>query len=587
MPIDPAGAAAYGTAVNVPAAAQTGALAGLEIGQKQATINALQGVDLNSPSTVDTAIQGLIRAGSSDQANALMNLNISRSVNSAVLPAVIARLNPGSSADPNAPPASAGAATPATTPAPDVDTAMAQSQAMMGQAVQAVQQLQATPLDQRPAVAAQIKQAFLAKGVPEAAIDETMDDLSDAGLAKVGGYLQAHMAHVAGTMAPGNTTAPTVAPPPQGAPTAAPAPVPGQSVEASAQTAPDHPTGYAWADSLLHDPVLNDPLVQGVLKRSGIDISGQLDRAERMAMPGITAAATAAQAGPTELAKQIADIEVAPATIAIAAKQAGAVASAQEAAKAPYDFETVNGPNGQPVYVRKDFAVQYAGEHGGVLGQGITPAEQSFQTAQAGQAADMLKPDPVALQSAQNTQANAERALSIISNLRLDPTTPIKGQIAQALRGAGLPEADQYANDVAGFKALANQTLASATHDVFPSRTTNTDLKLMHDVIPNLTTPNDAAATAMGMIGAQGLRRQQIEEFKANYSGPHNSPDDIYKAWQAGPGGQSIFQSPEWGKVLIGGRPAFNPDTDVKTVNGKQIGAWGLGTGHPVYFLVH
>jgi hypothetical protein len=90
------------------------------------------------------------------------------------------------------------------------------------------------------------------------------------------------------------------------------------------------------------------------------------------------------------------------------------------------------------------------------------------------------------------------------------------------------------------------------------------------------------------MQAAQAYRTQQQEDFKANYSGDKSDPSAISRSWLSGPGGQSIFQSPIWSGVTIGGKPAFNPQTDIYTdKSGKKWGAWGTGSGHPVYFAIH
>lgn len=544
--------------------ALAGQEAGLKLGQAKATVHALQGVDLNNPASIDAGIGNLVHANALDQANALQGLGATRQIFSSVLPAVSARLKQFGDASP--------ASAPAQPPQGDDHAAVVARQAeIMGQAQKAVSDLQALPLGARPAAAQAIREQFLAHGVPAAAIDGHLDDLSDAGLAATGKYFTDH----AGWMSAGGLSAPGGVP------------------------EPPHPTGYAWANDLMNDPLMNHPLVQATMKKFGFDMGGQMDRAERLIQPWNAAQATAAYAGQTEEAKKAVDLAFSVPEALVAAKRAGAVASAEEAARSPFAFENVKGPNGQDVYVRKDYALSYAAQHGGVLGQGIAPAEQAFRTAQGGQTADLLKPDPAARNSASDAQASAQRALSIIRSIKFNLATPIKAQVAAALRTAGFADADKYASDIANYQAATTAALVQGAHSAFPSRITDRDIKLMHDVYPTLKTPNDQAAIAMGTQAAQALRTQQWEDFKANYSGPHESPQDVQKAWLAGPGGQSILQSSEWANIPIGGRAAFNPATDVKTIDPKtqkvvaagtkgsvKVGAWGIGTGHPVYFVV-
>ncbi len=537
--------------LGVVESAYSGAEKGYELGQKAAVRSALQGVDLNDPASLDTAMGGLVRAGAGDQATALQGLGISRQLNKIVMPQLVKRMQE-SSAAPDEP---QGGGSPLFGGNPNVESHYGDT---MGQATKAVESLAALPLAERPAAAAQIRQQFIDRGVPAAAIDDHMTDLSDAGLAATAKFFGDHAAWMQS---------------PDG--------------HAAGAPAPTHPTGWGWANSAMNDQLLNDPVVSGFLKAHGIDTGPTMERAERLIAPWNTEAASAAYAGQKREAEKAVDLAFSVPEAIIAAKKAGMVASAEVAAKSPSEFVTVKGADGQEAYIRKDYAMGYAAAHGGVLGQGIAPAEQKFRTDQATQAAEILKPDPAARNAAADSQASSERALSIISHMKFDQATPVKAQIAAALRTAGFKDADKYANDVAGYQQATTQALVQGAKSAFPSRVTDRDIKLMHDIYPTLKTPNDAAAVAMGTQAAQALRTQQWEDFKANYTGAHDSPGDIQKAWLAGPGGQSVLQSPLWANVNIGGRAAFNPKTDVKTVNGVKWGAWGLGTGHPVYFAVH
>lgn len=299
---------------------------------------------------------------------------------------------------------------------------------------------------------------------------------------------------------------------------------------------------------------------------------------------------------------------------------AGAKASAEEGGRAPYHVVEVDMPDGTKMqgtmvpdasgHVRFQPLQAGAAAQGGGLGGGASggsgaggtgvgfgrsqsPGAHTVAVDQAGQAVALLKPDPVLLNEAVDTEATAQRALAIIGSMRFDQTTPWKVQAANILRSMpGISNTawgrnlDQYATSAAAFQAIATQALASGAHSAFPQRTTDRDIKLMKDVFPSLTTPNDQAALAMGTQAAQARRTQAWEEFKANYGGDRTDPNAVYRAWLSGPGGQSIFQSPVWARVSVGGRPAFNPATDIKIVKGHRVGAWGLGTGHPIYFPV-
>lgn len=542
---------------------------GYELGQKAAIRHALNGLDFSNPASANSAVEGLVRAGAFDQGASLLKLNAARQFVSTVLPKVIDRLNGNPrETSPVAPP-------PGLPPALGAPGAAETHDGIMGNAQGAAEQLLATPLADRPAAAQQIRQNFIDQGVPAAAIDGHLDDLSDEGLTKTAQYFKDHMVWHAGQVA--------------------------QTPGIAGTPPPDHPNDFAWARNVANDPVLNDPEIQGFMKEYlGIDVGPGAQRAIELQQPWNAKQAEAANAAQIAAEQERGKLEYAKQNAIIAAYQAGMVATAQEAARAPYQFDTYQGPNGQPVYIRKDFAKQYAAEHGGILGQGMTAAESRYQGDIGQQTAELLKPDAAARNQASDAQASAERALSIINTLKFDKATPIKNQIAQALNAAGVKGAEQYASDIAAYQQATTQALVQGAHTAFPSRITNTDIALMHQVYPTITTPNDAAALVMGTQAAQALRTQQYEDFKANYTGDHN-PQAIQRAWLAGPGGQSILQNPEWSKVPIGGRPAFNPATDTKWVDAKdqrkivkpgtkgaiQVGAWGVGTGHPVFFEMH
>lgn len=596
-------------AQDIATSLEQGQAFGLQQGQKQASINALQGLDLNDPDSVNSTIQKSIRSGALDQANALQNLTFTRTMRQQI-PAFQQELanalsgGPAASSAPPTPPSAAPAA-PAdpnagpggeqtTAPAPDPVDAAAHAKQTYDLAKSATDSLLATPLDQRPAAFEQVKQQMLARGIPEAAIDSAGNDLSDTGLKSLSDYYGGLSAHAAQSLAGQQ---------PQG--------IDGSAAGAApAAPPPPHPTS-SWYMNLLNHPEMIAKM--DAMKAVGYDMTPLVTQATTLAAPEIAQQATEAHAqgiaGATEAGKAPYDtvtipINGVPHTMSKADYQVaqrlgtpgfGVDLSPQEHAQQTAagtlagnpEIVTLQGPDGQPVYARKDSLLDYAKAHGGVIGQGLSPVDQADRINQVNQANDLLKPQPADLAQAKDNQANAERALSIIASHKFDQTTPYKVQVANALRSAGFDDkaVSQYANDAAGYQAITTQALASGAHNSFPGRTTNTDLKLMHSVYPTLATPNDQAATAMGTQAAQANRVQDWEDFKANYQGPRN-PQAIQRAWEAGPGGQSILQNREWAKIPIGGRPAFDPATDVKTVKGVKWGAWGIGTGHPVYFEI-
>lgn len=564
--------------------AQQGALAGYELGQRKAVRGALNSFDPNHPETTGAALDGLIKAGATDQASALAGLQFQRGLRTQ-LPSFFDRMSSSLGGQP-------AAQAPAQPSAPQPDPQHVVQ--TMGMATDAAKTLLATPLADRPAAFNQIKQQLVARGVPEAAVDEAGDDLSDAGLQKHLAYYQASAAHVAGQL-PG-----------------------GQPTDASA--VPPHPTGYAWAKNLLNDPGLMAQME--AMKGVGLDMTGLITQAQALQKPDIEQGALdahqparegqIAQAQQTALDQHVPGREAATAQAKLpftppvegaqplyspgnpnpvawhmpdgavqAINQVSEAKSAGEAAgKAPYEIHQITGPDGQPIYVTAAGAAARANAHSGLIGAGQSPAEKDFATAQAGQAAELLKPDITARNTALDTQTNADRALSFLQSNRLDKATPIRKEVADTFRALGVDS--KFANDAAAYQSVTNQELTMGAKSVFPQRVTNADLQLYKTVVPQLTTPNDAASVYFGIRHAQAARTQAYEDFKANYQGPH-TPGAVAQAWAAGPGGQSVFQDPVWRNIKIAGQPAVT----IKNVNGKDVGAFAIGTGHPVYFVAH
>lgn len=570
MPVDWSAAP---NALNPLAVEQQSQQFGLEQGQRQATINALQGVNLNDPASIDAGIGNLIHANAIDQAKGLMGLNVSRTFNSAVLPMIQKRLAADSGMQ-----SSDQAQTPTgQTPVdPNSPQFAAQHQDVMGQAQQAVHVLQQTPPDQRPQAAAALKQKFVSMGIPEASIDDHLSDLSDAGLAKTADYFNAQSQWTQ------------------------------QGGAASGQPAPPHPTGYEWATNFLKDPVLNDPFVQALSKNAGFDIEPYMSRAVQVAQPFISKEAELQNAGPIAEAQVPAHLAEKLGGAAIDAAYARRIAegraSGDLAGRAPGtivevpmgDGSTQRGtftPSGDgKTYTFKPIQAEGgSGTPGAPVGRTLTPGQQHAQTEQAGQAADAVRPDPKVRDAAQATLDNSQRILSIVGNMKIDPSTPIKGQIANALRIANVPGSDQVASEIADLDGAMKQGSVGNLHSMFPQRITDRDVKLGSAMYGGLTTPNDRLKVVWGLAAAQAQRAAAYEDFKANYKGPLDSANSVQKAWLAQGGGQSFYQSPVWSHIAVTGKdghqhPLFDPSQDVLNVDGHKVGVWGGWTNHPVTF---
>ena len=283
---------------------QQGATFGLDLGQKLAQVHALQGLDINNPDSINATVSKLAKANAVELGAAVQNLGVARAFYGQVLPHIESMFGGDQGQPPAQPAQPATQSSDQQAPADPQAVAQAKQQQIMGEASQAVAKLQATPLADRPAVADQIKQQFLDHGVPEPAVDEALSDLSDAGLAKTAAFYQQHQNFAAQQSGQpvgpqGTATSPAVgaldgmtAPVGQEAPPAAQGgPQTAQADTGQAQapaTAPDHPTGYAWADRLLNNPAMNDPMTLALAKKFGIDMEPILQRAQALEMPYIT-----------------------------------------------------------------------------------------------------------------------------------------------------------------------------------------------------------------------------------------------------------------------------------------------------------
>lgn len=413
----------------------------LDLNQRQSALSALRGVDLNDPNSIGNTVQGLVRAGALDQGSAISNLAWQRQLR-ADLPGFESRLvsalsgrgaptgtsslsglNPSTyvgaapQSPPQAPPpqvqspeptdagphdqanVSQGPAptdTPAPPPTPD-ELAHVQQTLLMGK--QAADSLLAMPLAQRPAAFAQIKQAAIARGVPEEAVDAAGQDLSDQGLQSLSTYYGAHAAHI-GTLLPGGQQAPAGvspqgaggAPAPAqptavaGGPQAVAQPEPTQEASADAGDGqpqpqpqapqlPSHPSTQ-WATNLLSNPAIIAEIAR--YKAAGFDMSGILETAKAVAQP--------------EIAKEAEEAH------------AGGIAAAQEGAKAGFDVihTTIHGV---PVDMsRGDFLrLQASGAPG--VGVGLTDEEKARQTAAGTAEGELPYAGPLAKAKAGGTAA--------------------------------------------------------------------------------------------------------------------------------------------------------------------------------------
>jgi hypothetical protein len=185
-----------------PAALQSGPAAVLpqaQASQGLQAVNAFEGMDLSSPSSVDSALSGLIRAGAIDQAKAVQNLAFERfkiagqeQGASELHDAAQAGGQPSSGIPSQSDaPAPAGASAQPLTPAQQ-----AHQQAVMGFAKDSLDHLQAiTDPDARATSAAAIREHALELGVDPKFVDAALGDLSDDHLAQMDQNITASLQH--------------------------------------------------------------------------------------------------------------------------------------------------------------------------------------------------------------------------------------------------------------------------------------------------------------------------------------------------------------------------------------------------------
>ena len=588
---------------------QKSALGNIQARQAQGAQSAFAGIDFSDPTSISNGITNLIKSNNVPAASALAGFAFQQQARQS--PVAQAWLNgtpvPGAAAPSasNAAPAATsppGIATPTGAPdynehissealppaEPNAQAIAAHSSETLNQVSSAIGNIKTLPVEERPAAIASLKDQLIQRGVPAEAVDQEANYIlstpdkagQDARLDEIAAHIGAH-ADLHGAVAQGQ--------------------MPTEAQQAAVAASPQSPSvgsGQPWYVGTVNSPgYAATSAASPVLKIAGIDVSPYLQTARELAAPYIAQDAAVKAAPALAMAKVPADLveEAAKHQINLsfqnqdavaAAKKAGAVATAQEQAKNPNEFITVKGPENEDVVVRKDYALDRAGKNGGLLVSSMSPVEQKYQEGQAANAVDMLKPvDENIRQGYQATVDNANRGLSIINNIKTNSLTEYKKAVADQCRSAGIPGAEKYASDVAGLEQITNQSLLSGAKQIFPARVTNTDLTLAKPIYGNLKTPHDQLAFTLGLQSAVDQRKLDYEQFKSEYKGTH-TPQAVQQAWLQQEGNRSNFQSPVWTNINIGGRPAFNPATDVKIVGGKKVGAWGLGTGHPVYFEI-
>lgn len=555
----------------VALAGQQGALFGLDLGQRKATIHALQGIDLNSPDSINAGVGNLVKANALEQANALSNLSFTRQLRSQI-PALMGQLTGQSSDQPQAPAAGAPDQ-PAADPQHVLDTwKMAKGYA---------DELSSTPEDLRPQAFQQMKADMLKRGIPEAAIDSAGQHLAGDGPAQLSQYYGGLIAHGAHQVAGGQGEAP---------------PMPAA-----------HPSA-AWYQNAVENPQI--PLAIGYLKSAGLDLTPYLDTAKTLALPGIQKAADLAAAGPiaqaTAAAQKGVEIAGAPALANIevqkaVATKAGTLPYEVAADKARADIAAGHdlvevpeiGADGQPTgrtnMYRKDVALNAAAK-GGAVGAKPSPNEQEGRNADASlfmknYASDANQPAIQADKTARDVALAAAR-LAQAPGINPSNLTDWVAHNANTLNGIGVHIAANKANDLATYKNLVDQNLKNGI-SVFPRN--EVEFHAIANGVANAKMPGDAAALALTETAALRDAQAQYKQFRIQYAAqhPNNFSERAFQtAWAQQPqANQSIFASPLFRDLKFNGKPAVaimqQPYTD-----GHVYGVFMPGTPQKTVFRV-
>lgn len=559
------GSALYNQTAAIAPAGYKGAELGYDLGQQGATINALHGIDLNDPNSVNAGVGKLVKANALDQASALSTLNWQRYIRS-MAPEVQAKLS--ALGAPAAEGSSDASATPADGSAPDSKAHVLGTYAA---AKSAADQLAALPEDQRPAAFQKIKADLLTRGIPEAAIDSAGQHLAGDGPAQLS-------AHYGDLISHANDTT-------------------------GATPMPSHASNN-WSMNLLNDPGLVSQI--GMLKGQGLDYSSLLDTAKTLAGPTIQKNAEVAAA------PILAGIDVAKESALAPVHTAQAVNTAikTKAGTLPYDIvqaranadiaashDTIEipemGDDGQPTgrtnLYRKDVALR-AAAGGQPIGGKPSPNEQEGRNADASlfmknYASDANQPSIQADKTARDVALAAAR-LAQSPGINPSNLTDWVAHNANTLNGIGIHIAADKANDLATYKNLVDQNLKNGI-TVFPRN--EVEFHAIANGVANAKMPGDAAALALTETAALRDAAAAYKQYRIDYAAqhPNNFSERAFQtAWAQQPqANQSIFASPVFQSLKFNGKPAVavmqQPYTD-----GHTYGVFMPGTVQKTVFRV-
>ena len=531
------------------------------------------------------ALNGLIRYGAMDHAQALVNLDFARGKLAAIQRVQGAvGAPPAPAAGPPASPApatSSGPPSDATTPPAGTPPPQARLDRISGE----LDQLSKLPQEQRLAYAMQIAPdlGFSADQVRGA-------DLSDAGVQRLQGRVSA--LRQGGQVAPpGGAAAPAAAAPSAGinlhdpqtqasllplalyAPEAA-----GAYEKLGSYTTPKLETAGGSVVNMNDPHNVGRPVVgQGM--RSVIDP----DTGQWTTVPvdGYNAALSGQETAKTTGSKR--------AELAYAGPIAQAEAGGRAAGEAPYQFDDVpevdaNGqPTGRTIRVSRETEARSAAS-GAPVGRSRSPEEQKFAETDADalqKESDRWKGD--AMQKLNQGAVSATNAIKLADQYAKGKFTGAIGDLSQTLAGLGVGGS---VKDTASGVALLDQALKQQGSQAFSNVKnvrTQREFSYITGAAGQVNDPADklrmtAAATASA-LNLQKRYAQFVQDWNdgaARGQLPKSSAQ-MQAAWQRQHGNDSLFADPVWQGVKIFGKPAVHIDSK-PDAQGHVYGYFGLGT---------
>lgn len=249
---------------------------------------------------------------------------------------------------------------------------------------------------------------------------------------------------------------------------------------------------------------------------------------------------------------------------ALAAANSGGTAQGE----APYQIIKVPLRNGSTIDMPLSTfkTLQASGKFPG-LGQSQTPGEEqdskddavkynnTFETYASGPA----------VMKEQNAHDITMQALRSAQALDPNAFTATAGEAAKIGNLIGVPGANTLTNNIQTYEALLPQVLRG-TFSTFPRL--EKEFEVVKSASANVNTPKDAASILLATQAATHERNLAYAEFRSNWQGAH-SQQAVDNAFNNSPAGRaSMFASPAFHGLQIGGRPAV------------QIGNHPLKDGH-------